>query len=176
MGDLLTWLQDYSPLVVILLAVGAAFLYVAKIVVEKTVTARLDAYAEESRLRLGRRSGFEEKILTDRYVAFTDLFMRMQRITTTVNRKHHGEPVPEGFRVGDDIVPLTEIYEELSVRETLLGPRLHSSLAEAAQAALEMSRADSAGNWPEAVSGWLRARKELQAAAEEEFGLSTIRW
>ena len=56
MDALMSWLADYSPLVVVLLAVGAAFLFVARTVVEKAVTARLDAYAEDLRLRLGRRS------------------------------------------------------------------------------------------------------------------------
>jgi hypothetical protein len=174
--DLLTWLKDYSPAVVALIAAGAVFLFVAKIVVEKAVTARLDAYAEDLRLRLGRRSGFEEKILTDRYVAFSDLFMRLQRITTTLNRTRSGQAPPDGFFVGNDIVPLTEVYEELNVREMLLGPRLHAPLTEAARVALDLANARSSDDWPALEPVWLRAVARLKAAADEEFGLGTIRW
>jgi hypothetical protein len=174
--DLLTWLKDYSPAVVALIAAGAVFLFVAKTVVEKAVTARLDAYAEDLRLRLGRRSGFEEKILTDRYVAFSDLFMRLQRITTTLKRGRSGQPLPDGFIVGNDIVPLTEVYEELNVREMLLGPRLHAPLTEAARVALELANARSSDDWPALEPVWLRAVARLKTAADEEFGLGTIRW
>jgi hypothetical protein len=173
---LLTWLKDYSPAVVVLLAAGAVFLFVAKTVVEKAVTARLDAYAEDLRLRLGRRSGFEEKILTDRYVAFSDLFMRLQRITTTLNRRRSGQTLPDGFIVGNDIVPLTEVYEELSVREMLLGPRLHAALTAAAGLALQLANAYDPDDWARLEPAWLAGVTRLKEAAEEEFGLGTIRW
>ena len=176
MDELLRWLKDYSPLVVALLAVGAAFLFVAKVVVEKAVGARLDAYAEDLRLRLGRRSGFEEKILTDRYVAFSDLFMRLQRITTTVNRARHGQALPDGFLVGTDVVPLTEVYEDLNVREMLLGPRLHGPLTEAAHVVLALVNARSADQWSDTEPAWLSAVQRLKSAADEEFGLGAIRW
>ncbi|MGY1804808.1 hypothetical protein ACI78T_16115 [Blastococcus sp. SYSU D00922] len=168
MDALLTWLADYSLPVVVLLAVGAVFLFAARTVVEKAVSARLDAYAEELKLRLGRRSGFEEKILTDRYVAFLDLFTRLQRITTELNRAQHGQPLPEGFLVGGDLVPLTAVYEELNVQELLLGPRLHTALTDAAAAVLQLANGDD--------DGWLPAVARLERAADEEFGLSGIRW
>ena len=176
MDDLLAWLKDYSPAVVALIAAGAVFLFVAKTVVEKAVTARLDAYAEDLRLRLGRRSGFEEKILTDRYVAFSDLFLRLQRITTTLNRARNGQALPDGFLVGNDVVPLTEVYEELNAREMLLGPRLHASLTGAARAALDLANARSSDDWPAVETAWVQAAEQLKAAADEEFGLGTIRW
>ena len=177
MDELLAWLTNYSPLVVALLAAAAAFLFVARIVVEKAVTARLDAYAEDLRLRLGRRSGFEEKVLTDRYVAFGDLFMRLQRITTTLNRRRLGQDPPEGFLGGtDDVVPLTEVSEELNVREMVLGPRLHGSLTAAAEVAQELARARASEEWSDLEPAWLRAVARMKSAADEEFGLSTIRW
>ena len=176
MDELLAWLTNYSPLVVALLAAAAAFLFVARIVVEKAVTARLDAHAEDLRLRLGRRSGFEEKVLTDRYVAFGDLFMRLQRITTTLNRGRHGQAPPDGFLVGTDVVPLTEVYEELNVREVVLGPRLHGSLTAAAQVARDLAHARASEAWSDLEPAWLRAVARMKSAADEEFGLSTIRW
>ncbi|SNS95668.1 hypothetical protein SAMN06893096_111100 [Geodermatophilus pulveris] len=169
MNELIDWLRDYSPIVVALLAVGAAFLFLAKTVVEQAVSARLDVYAEDLRLRLGRRSGFEEKILTDRYLAFLDLFTRLQRITTEVNRGRHGQTLPEGFLVGGDLVPLTAVYEDLNVRQLLLGPRLHPALVDAAAATLQLANGA-------AEDGWLPAVSRLKAAADEEFGLSSIRW
>ncbi|MGY1694702.1 hypothetical protein ACI780_07275 [Geodermatophilus sp. SYSU D00814] len=176
MTPLLEWLRDYSVPVVGLLAVGSAFLLVARTVVEKAVTSRLDAYAERLRLQLARRSGFEEKILTDRYVTLADLHTRLQRMTTTANRAHHGSALPDGFVVAGDVVPLTEVYEQLDVQEILLGPRLHPALLEAAGVVLRMVDAAHTDDWPSAASAWLEVRVRLRAAADEEFGLAGIRW
>ena len=71
--------------------------------------------------------------------------------------------------VGGDVVPLTEVYEELNVRALLLGPRLHAALIDAAHAALRLAKDDAGDDWLSAVT-------RLKETADAEFGLSTIRW
>lgn len=174
MNDVLDWLSSYSGPVVALILVGAAFLFAAKLVVERGVDAAINARAEKGRLQLSRRSAFEERVLTDRYLVFQDLFSRVQRVTTTLNGIAHGKSPPDGFfeafQHGVDVVPLTAIFEELSTKEPILGPRLHAALEQAAQAALGFARSN------DDVASWLEARRGLLEAAEDEFGLSKIKW
>ncbi len=67
MDAILKWLSAYSLPVVILLAIGGAFLFVFQKIAEKAVAQAFDRHAKALELRLTRRSAFEEKILTDRY-------------------------------------------------------------------------------------------------------------
>lgn len=172
--DILDWLGSYSGPVLILIVLGAGFLFVARTVVERGVDAGISTRAEKWRLELGRRSEFEERVLTDRYVAFQDLFARLQGISTTLNRIAHGQAPPDGFFVdlasGREVVPLTAVFDDLSTREPILGSRLHSALQGTAQAALTL--ANRAGE----SQGWESAKAALLAAAEHEFGLSKIKW
>lgn len=174
MAEILDWLSSYSGPVVVLILLGAGFLFVAKAVVERGVDAAMTTRAERDRLQLGRRSAFEERVLVDRYVAFQDLFARTQRVITTLNGVAHGQAPPEGFfeelGQGRDIVPLTTVFEDLSTKEPILGPRLHTALLQMAQAALHFASSSKD------ATTWLAARQALLDAAEEEFGLSRIRW
>jgi hypothetical protein len=174
MTDILDWLSSYSGPVVVLILLGAGFLFVAKAVVERGVDAAMSTRVERDRLQLGRRSAFEERVLIDRYVAFQDLFARVQRVTTILNGIARGQEPPDGFFAelgqGRDIVPLTAVFEDLSTKEPILGPRLHAALQLTAQAALHFA------NSTEDVAGWMEGRRALLGAAEEEFGLSRIKW
>lgn len=174
MPVILDWLGSYSGPVVVLIVLGAGFLFVARTVVERGVDAGITARVEKGRLRLGRRSAFEERVLTDRYLAFQDLFARLQGVTTTLNRIDHGQSPPDGFFEDlpsrREIVPLTAVFEDLSTKEPILGPRLHSALEGTAQAALALA------NSAEDIEHWMSARRALLSAAEHEFGLSKIKW
>ncbi|MCK0112977.1 hypothetical protein MWU75_12580 [Ornithinimicrobium sp. F0845] len=174
MNDILDWLSSYSGPVVFLILLGAGFLFVARTVVQRAVDAAIGARAERGRLQLGRRSAFEERVLTDRYVAFQDLFARIQKVTTTLNGIAHGQRPPDGFYrdlgSGRDIVLLTAVFEDLGTQEPILGRRLHSALDELAQAAIAFA------NSPDDLDRWETARQDLLVAAEQEFGLSRIRW
>ena len=63
MTEIISWLKNYSPGVVLLLAIGAAVFYVLRIAVEKTLSAKLNSYAKEMELLLQRRSDFTDRIL-----------------------------------------------------------------------------------------------------------------
>lgn len=174
MTDILDWLGSYSGPVLVLIVLGAGFLFVARTVVERGVDAGISTRAEKWRLELGRRSAFEERVLTDRYVAFQDLFGRLQGISTTLNRIAHGQDPPDGFfddlSARRDLVPLTAVFEDLATKEPILGSQLHSALEAAAQAVLIL--ANRAGE----DQRWIAARAALLVAAEQEFGLSKIKW
>jgi hypothetical protein len=88
--SILEWFEEYSFGIVLLLVLASALIYVIRIVVEKAVNARFDKYSTELALSLGRRSNFEERVLVDRYSAFTDLTTRLETIATEINRLTHG--------------------------------------------------------------------------------------
>lgn len=92
MNDILDWLGSYSGPVAALIVLGAGFLFVAKMVVEHGVDAAINARTERGRLQLGRRSAFEERVLTDRYVAFEDLFSR-NAASHHHSQRHGARPV-----------------------------------------------------------------------------------
>ena len=90
MDAILKWLSAYSLPVVILLAIGGAFLFVFQKVAEKAVAQAFDRHAKALELRLTRRSAFEEKLLTDRYAALVELNGRLDQFMTILNRIRSG--------------------------------------------------------------------------------------
>jgi hypothetical protein len=66
MNELISWLKQYSPAVVTLLAIGAAALYVLKLTVNNSIKASFDTHVKELELGLERRSAFRDKVLTER--------------------------------------------------------------------------------------------------------------
>src|SRR5262245_8473432 len=113
MEAILKWLSAYSLPVVILLAIGAAFLFVFQKIAEKAVAQAFDRHAKALELRLTRRSAFEEKLLTDRYLALVELNGRLGQFLTTINRIRSGQPAPKGFYAEGhrrEVVPLTAIF------------------------------------------------------------------
>jgi hypothetical protein len=115
MTELISWLKEYSPAVVTLVAIGTATLYVLKLTVDKSIAASFDTHVQELELGLERRSAFRDKVLTERFPRITEQSSRLEKVMTNLNRLRHNNPVPEGFQKGNEIVPLTEIYEDLSI-------------------------------------------------------------
>jgi hypothetical protein len=109
------WFTAYSLPVVILLLFGAALVYVLQAATEKAIATQFDRYAKEVTLRLERRSRFKEKILLDQYLAVTEIFSKLDRIATDLNRHRHGNKIPGLFR-GVEVVPLSEVFGELNAK------------------------------------------------------------
>lgn len=176
MADLLQWLGRYSPGVVALLALAAAALFVLKLAVERGIHAGFEAQAKAAELSLTRRSAFEERILTERYTHVTGFSARLERLATQLNRIRHGQPAPEGLYRGDELVPLTEILEELSIHRLVLGEAFFDALNR--QALLLLAMAGGDGDAPPDASGasWLAARDRVRALAEEQFRIQSIRF
>ncbi len=84
MTQLLEWLTKYSPAVVLLLAFGAGLLFVIKLIVENSIASEFDAKSKVFEALLKRRSAFEEKVLSDRFVLITGLSTRLEHVMTNL--------------------------------------------------------------------------------------------
>jgi hypothetical protein len=175
MNDLLGWISEYSPAVVIAIAGGAAVLFVVRLIVERAVGREFDRNAKVFDALLRRRSAFEEKILTERFESLTGLYGRLQRVTTNVNRLRHGKPAPADFLVDGEIVPLTGIFDDITIERLVLGETYHEQLNRLARIALRMANAESDA-WTALSQEWESVATELRAKVEADFGVADIRW
>jgi hypothetical protein len=176
MPQLLDWLTRYSPGVVLLIAFGAAMLFVTKLIVEKSVAYEFDTKSKVFEKLLERRSAFEDKVLSDRFTLITGFSARLERVMTNLNRLRSGQQAPDGFMEGNEIVPLTEIFEELEVHRLVLGEDFYRLFSSQARLALEAANLRSSEDWRASGQEWARAREELRVAAEAAFGISKIHW
>jgi hypothetical protein len=176
-NDLLEWIGTYPLPVALTLCLAAGLLYITKVVVEKGVESEFDRQAKALEIRLNRRSSFEEMVLTRRFELMTSFSSSLQRVMTDLNRIRSGmEPASKGFMVGNEIVPLTMIFEDLEVHRLVLGPDLYSILSLQAQLALQAANEKSPDRWAEFARLWSDANAELRSAAEVTFGVTSIRW
>jgi len=176
MTDLLEWLARYSPAVVALIALGAAALFVLKLAVERGIAAGFQAQAKARELAISRRSAFEERILAERYGMVTDFAERLERLATQLHRERQGQPAGEVLRQGQDLVPLTDIHVELSVHRLVLGEALFTAFDGQAKLLLEIARASTPEEYRPLGERWIAAREAVRREAEEQFGISEIRF
>ncbi len=174
MSTILEWLGEYSVPMVVLLALGSALIYVGRLVVDRAVATQFDRYKQEIELRLKRRSDFEQRVLLDRYELVTELALRLERISTDVNRVRQGIEV-EGLIVGKDCVPLTEVSQDIESKRHLLTERFYTIFRDLVQLMLEMVRANAA-EYSETTQQFRSKMRELQDAIANVFGLEQISW
>jgi hypothetical protein len=176
MNEILSWLSRYSPGVVLLIALSAGLLYLLRLGVERGVAAGFAAHARARDLELTRRSGFEERILMERYTLVTSLAARLERLATQLNRVRAGGQAPDGFRDGAEVVPLTELFGEIVVHRLALGEDLFEALHQQAQLLLRLARAGNDAEARELGERWLAAGARLRKVAEEQFRIHEIRF
>lgn len=178
MTQLLDWLTKYSPAVVLLLAFGAGLLFVTKLIVERSIASEFDEKSKVFEALLKRRSAFEEKVLSDRFALITGLSMRLERVMTNLNRLRSGQAAPDGFMKQNEIVPLTEIFEDVEIHRLVLGEDFHSLFSKQAQLALRIANVSrsSPEDWRKGAEEWGRLRQEIRSMAEAAFGISKIHW
>jgi hypothetical protein len=176
MAQLLDWLTKYSPEVVVLIAFGAALLFVMKLIVEKSIASEFDAKSKVFEALLERRSAFEEKVLSDRFALISGLSARLERVMTNLNRLRSGQPAPDGFMKQNEIVPLTEIFEDVSIHRLVLGEDFYRLFSKQAEFALKAANLSSSEDWRETGEEWAALREEIRLAAEAAFGISKIHW
>ena len=172
---LIEWLGQYSAPIIVLLASGAALLFAMRTVTEKAVAAQIERYQKEITLRLERRSRFEERVLLDQYTTVGELLGRMVRVTTDLNRRAHGVDV-EGLYHGNELVPLTAVYEDLSSKRYLLGERFHPLLLQLANTVLALANARDDAQSKQLQARYLAELNAIYARANEAFGLTSIKW
>lgn len=176
MTQLLDWLTQYSPPIVLLIALGAAFLWVAKVILERSIASGFAAQSKRLEMALTRRSAFEEKVLLERFERINGFNEKLMRVMTNLNRMRSGQPVPQDITKHGEIVPLTEVFEELEVHRLMLGGEFYGLFLAQSQLALKVANERSAENLARHVEEWYRLQEEIRSAVEEAFGISRIRW
>lgn len=175
MDDILKWLSAYSPAIVLLLLLGAAFIYLLKAVTEKTIANAFDRYKKELELKLEKRSNFEEKILLDRYLVIRELQTKIGTVMTNLNRIRHGGTV-EGFIVNQDIVPLTEVFELLAVNKYLITDTFHDIFWQQAQIALQVANSRDEQEQKQLADQYVALLEKFYAEMNAMFRLEKIKW
>ena len=176
MSEILQWLKDYSPGVVLLIALGAALVFVIKLIVEKSIESTFDARTKQLEKALERRSTFEEKVLSDRFSLIVAFSSRLERVLTNLNRLRSGQAAPDGFMRQSEIVPLTEIFEDLNVHRLVLGEVFHGLFFKQAQLGLNVANASSDEEWKALAEEWTGTQQAIHREVEAAFGISAIKW
>lgn len=95
---------------------------------------------------------------------------------TNLNRLRSGQSPPDGFKKQNEIVPLTEIFEDVIIHRLVLGEDFHGLFLKQAKLALKAARASSSEDWHKSGEEWTQLREEMRIAAEAAFGISKIHW
>ena len=74
------------------------------------------------------------------------------------------------------IVPLTEVFENLSVNRLVLGEDFHELFLRQAQLALKAANVQNHEDWAKSAEEWARLWEEIRLATEAAFGVTKIRW
>ena len=174
MADILTWLSNYPLPIVLLIAVGAGFLYLLKMVTEKSIAQQFGRYGKSIELQLQRRSNFEAEVLMERFKLIREIKAKLDSIFTNINRLHHGTRVAGLLRKGD-LVPLTEVFELLNSNRYLIPKSLFAVLDNEAQVALRFANAKDRETLDAVAAELQSLRVQFDQLMDEEFGLSRIR-
>jgi hypothetical protein len=175
MDSILSWLTKYSPPVVLLLALGAAFILVSKQVTENAISAQFEQYKKEVELRLQRRSNFEERVLLDRYVLLREIHSKIGRVMTDLNRSKSGSIV-KGLIQDHDIVPLTSVVELIEQDRSLITERFREILLNQVELAIKYANTQDADVIKKQLSDWVELETAFDQAMNEVFGLDKITW
>ena len=163
--------EDELSLGVLLLALWSATIYIIRSIVDKSIDAKFEAYSKRFETRLD----FEQKILSERYTLIMELSRRLEKVMTNLNRKRTNMPIPDGFITAtNEIVPLTEIFEDLEINRLALTERFYLLFTEQAKLALRAANAVDS-EWQEIFEDWANLRAEIRAATDEVFALSKIK-
>jgi len=77
--------------------------------------------------------------MEDRAALATSLSQRLDDVATNVNRVRSGQPPPEGFIRGNELVPLTDIFNDLHGNRARLGEELYNLLITKADLVLRLA-------------------------------------
>lgn len=75
-----------------------------------------------------------------------------------------------------EIVPLTEIFEDLETHRLALTEEFYQLFQGKAQLALKAANVRNPQEWDDIAKEWLRLGEEIRSAAENAFRISEIRW
>ncbi len=175
MGTIIELFEQYSAPIILMIAFSSAVVYVLKLVIDKTVSTHFDRYTKEIELRMNRRSEFEQKVLLDRYELVSEIANRIERVTTDLNRARHGAEVKGLFDKGD-IVPLTEIFEDIASKRYLLTEQFYQLFLNQCQVVLKIANAKDKSCLEQLTRKYLSNREEFTKLVNEVFGIDKISW
>lgn len=105
---------------------------------------------------------------TERQALLTSLNGRLETLATTLNRIRTGSPPPEGFYNGNDLVPLTAIFEDIAIARPKLEETDYELLIKKARLALDLANAQSDEEFRRIEVDWLQVSKQIAKAARSK--------
>lgn len=93
-----------------------------------------------------------------------------------LNRLRHGKPIPKEFLRDNEVVPLTELFEDISINRLALGERFYELFRELARLTLELAKTarSDANEWDKCQAPIFEIQQDIREAAEKAFHLSKI--
>jgi len=177
METTLTLLQTYSLPVLAFAFLVVSAIFVLRLTVDKAIATSFQTHAKELELELTRQSAFKQQVLLDRYTTITALSTRLQQVLSNLQRVRAGMEAPEGFFLKGygvkDIVPLTDVFNDLENRRAILTEDFHSLLFEQAKLVEKASNA-TAAQWEETAKAYGNLSLRLRDKLNERFGLDQI--
>lgn len=179
MEQLIKWVQQYSPPAVVALAFSAALMFALRLIVERAVSTEFDKKLKRIELRLERRSHFEEMVLLEQYKTVAGLHMKIMRTLTYLYRNQKGLEVEGLFLKTDErseIIPVTEVLQELAAKRYLLPAGFHDLLLQytdhlrkyAYADFEELPKIEEECLWP--------LNEEFRSLMNDHFGIDKISW
>jgi hypothetical protein len=92
---------------------------------------------------IAAESAHNNEIRQGQYTTATSLYSKLVGIMTNVNRRRYGYEIPPDFMNKNDIVPLTEVYEELTAKRFLIDDKIYECLKGQADLILERANVPS---------------------------------
>ena len=139
------------------------------------VKAVINRSSKELELKLERRSEFEQQILLERYKLVCEFAQRLSQITTDLNRAYHGKKV-EGLFDGNEVVPLTAVFEDLAAKKFQLSEQFHRYFYRQAQVVLSLANLEDKESRRDTESKYLQNLAQLTEMANAEFGTDKVSW
>ncbi len=163
MNQLLQWAKQYSAPTLVILALGAAFVFILQNVAERAISSEFDRRLEEMTLLIERRSRFEEKVLLDKYVKVTELQSKIERETMTLGQKPPEEP-------------LDEIMKDAVAYRYLIGDKFFNLFKEEKKLLLKTAYEHDKARQNELYNKYQSFRQLFRQLLNEHFGIDRITW
>jgi hypothetical protein len=135
---------------------------------------------EEIKTAIARRSDFKLQVISDRYKMIVDCEKKIRAIATYVNRLLKGAQVPSDFIQGEEIVPLTQVQEQISINKFLLGERFYDLLILQSKLLLDMATKQKdpdkvQDSLQELLSKYIQSLTEFDELMDKTFNISEIK-
>jgi hypothetical protein len=162
------------PAIVVLLGFLLMVL-VIRLLIRHTIANAFEEQKKTFAILFKRRSDFEDRVIAARFTLVTELTSRLERVGTNLNRIYNGEEPDTGFMRGNDVVPLTAIFEDLQVHRLVLTEELHQLLHRRAEIALELSKTREKEARRKLTDEWDSNHKKLRVLVGDMFKLDLIK-